>query len=174
VQVAQLSIFGSPQTKRPVRPRARAPRGPASDDTPLPQRPGPHTGVVSYQPVDLVAKLGRFTEHWSPKVIARLNDYEIKVVKLRGEFVWHSHADTDELFLVIDGTLTIQMRDGAVTLGVGQLFVVPRGTEHCPIADGEVAALLIEPAGMLNTGDARGDAAAGLTAQYDNSLSDLA
>jgi mannose-6-phosphate isomerase-like protein (cupin superfamily) len=123
-----------------------------------------HNGVMSHQPVDLVTKLAQFSEHWSPKVIARLNDYEIKVVKLQGEFVWHSHADTDELFLVIDGTLTIQLRDGAVTLGPRQLFVVPRGTEHCPIADGEVAAMLIEPAGVVNTGDASGETAAGLTA----------
>jgi mannose-6-phosphate isomerase-like protein (cupin superfamily) len=125
---------------------------------------------MSYQPVDLGAKLSLFADHWSPKVIARLNDYEIKVVKLKGEFVWHSHADTDELFLVIDGNLTIQFRDGAVALGPGQLFVVPRGVEHCPRADGEVAAMLIEPAGVVNTGDASGQAAAGLTAQYDESL----
>jgi mannose-6-phosphate isomerase-like protein (cupin superfamily) len=125
---------------------------------------------MSYQPVDLGAKLSLFADHWSPKVIARLNDYEIKVVKLKGEFVWHSHADTDELFLVIDGNLTIQFRDGAVALGPGQLFVVPRGVEHCPRADGEVAAMLIEPAGVVNTGDANGQAAAGLTAQYDESL----
>ncbi|MCW2559986.1 MAG: cupin [Mycobacterium sp.] len=125
---------------------------------------------MSYQPVDLGAKLSLFADHWSPKVIARLNDYEIKVVKLKGEFVWHSHADTDELFLVIDGNLTIQFRDGAVSLGPGQLFVVPRGVEHCPRADGEVAAMLIEPAGVVNTGDASVQAAAGLTAQYDESL----
>jgi mannose-6-phosphate isomerase-like protein (cupin superfamily) len=125
---------------------------------------------MPYQPVDLGAKLSLFADHWSPKVIARLNDYEIKVVKLKGEFVWHSHADTDELFLVIDGTLTIQFRDGAVSLGPGQLFVVPRGVEHCPQADGEVAAMLIEPAGVVNTGDASAQAAAGLTAQYDDSL----
>jgi mannose-6-phosphate isomerase-like protein (cupin superfamily) len=125
---------------------------------------------MSYQPVDLGAKLSLFADHWSPKVIARLNDYEIKVVKLKGEFVWHSHADTDELFLVIDGNLTIQFRDGAVALGPGQLFVVPRGVEHCPRADGEVAAMLIEPAGVVNTGDASEQAAAGLTAQYDESL----
>jgi mannose-6-phosphate isomerase-like protein (cupin superfamily) len=125
---------------------------------------------MSYQPVDLGAKLSLFADHWSPKVIARLNDYEIKVVKLKGDFVWHSHADTDELFLVIDGSLTIQFRDGAVSLGPGQLFVVPRGVEHCPRADGEVAAMLIEPAGVVNTGDASGHAAAGLTAPHDDSL----
>ena len=117
-------------------------------------------------PVDLAQKLSLFTEHWSPKVVARLNDYEIKLAKLEGEFVWHSHDETDELFLVLSGELTIQLRDGDVTLGPGQLFVVPRGAEHCPIAAGEVHAMLIEPAGVVNTGDAGGE----LTARYDDSL----
>lgn len=116
--------------------------------------------------VDLRHKLGLFSEHWSPKVVARLNDYEVKVVKVQGEFVWHTHDDTDELFLVIDGKLTIQLRDGDVALGPGQLYVVPRGVEHCPIAEGEVSALLIEPIGVVNTGGAGGD----LTAAYDDSL----
>ncbi len=117
-------------------------------------------------PVDLGEKLASFSEHWAPKVVARLNDYEIKVVKLQGEFVWHTHDDTDELFLVLDGELRIQLRDGDVTLRPGQLYVVPRGVEHCPIADGEVRAVLIEPAGVVNTGDAGGP----LTASYDDSL----
>jgi len=116
--------------------------------------------------IDLAAKLSAFTEHWSPKVIARLNDYEIKVVKLHGEFTWHSHADTDELFLVIDGELTIQLRDGDVVVRAGQLYVVPRGVEHCPIAGGEVHAVLIEPTGVVNTGESGGP----LTAGYDDSL----
>ena len=116
--------------------------------------------------VDLDEKLSAFSEHWTPKVVARLNDYEIKVVKLQGEFVWHSHDDTDELFLVLHGSLTIQLRDGDVTLTAGQLYVVPRGVEHCPIAEGEVHALLIEPAGVVNTGSAGG----ALTAGYDDSL----
>ena len=117
-------------------------------------------------PIDLAEKLSLVSEHWSPKVIARLNDYEIKVVKVKGEFVWHTHDDTDELFLVIDGELTIQLRDGDVTLPPGNMFVVPRGVEHCPIADGEVHAVLIEPVGVVNTGSAGGS----LTAAYDNSL----
>lgn len=121
---------------------------------------------MSNDPIDLAAKLSLFSEHWSPKVVARLNDYEIKVVKLQGEFVWHKHDETDELFFVIDGELIIQMRDGDVQVGPGQLFVVPKGVEHCPIADGEVHAMLIEPAGVQNTGDAGGP----LTAQYDDSL----
>ncbi len=121
-------------------------------------------------PVDLKEKLSAFSEQWSPKVVARLNDYEIKVVKVKGEFIWHTHDDTDELFLVMDGELTIQLRDGDVTLTPGQLFVVPKGVEHCPIADGEVHALLIEPTGVVNTGGAGGS----LTAAYDDSLSQSA
>lgn len=107
--------------------------------------------------VDLAEKLNLFSEHWSPKTVARLNDYEIKVVKIQGEFVWHSHQDTDELFLVLSGQLAIQLRNGEVVLGAGQLFVVPRGVEHCPIAhEGEVHAMLIEPIGTANTGDTSG------------------
>jgi mannose-6-phosphate isomerase-like protein (cupin superfamily) len=118
------------------------------------------------EPIDVADKLAQFSEHWSPKVIARLNDYEIKLAKLKGEFVWHTHDDTDELFLVLEGRLTIQLRDGDVTLTPGQLFVVPRGVEHCPITDGDVAVMLIEPAGVVNTGSAGGE----LTATYDDSL----
>jgi mannose-6-phosphate isomerase-like protein (cupin superfamily) len=117
-------------------------------------------------PVDLAAKLSQFTDLWSPKVVARMNDYEIKVVKVQGKLTWHTHDDTDELFLVIAGRLTIQLRDGDVTLGPGQLYVVPRGVEHCPVADDETHALLIEPAGVVNTGDAGGPQ----TAAYDDSL----
>ena len=122
-------------------------------------------------PIDLAEKLALFSEHWSPKVVARLNEYEIKLVKFDGEFVWHEHADTDELFFVIAGRLTIQLRDPderSVTLGPGQLYVVTRGVEHRPVAEGEVAAMLIEPAGVVNTGDAGGE----LTATYDDSLLD--
>jgi mannose-6-phosphate isomerase-like protein (cupin superfamily) len=118
--------------------------------------------------IDLADKLELFSDHWSPKVVARLNDYEIKLAKLKGEFVWHTHDDTDELFLVIEGVLTIQLRDGDVVLHPGQLYVVPRGVEHCPIAEGDVAVMLIEPAGVVNTGNAGGD----LTAAYDDSLLD--
>jgi mannose-6-phosphate isomerase-like protein (cupin superfamily) len=116
--------------------------------------------------VDLAERLAQFTEHWAPKVVARLNDYEIKVVKVRGEFVWHRHDDTDELFLVLHGELQIRLRDRTVTLGPGQLFVVSRGFEHCPVAEDEVHAVLIEPAGVVNTGDTGGE----LTADYDDSL----
>ena len=116
--------------------------------------------------VDLADKLGLFSEHWSPKVVARLNDYEVKLAKLKGEFVWHTHDDTDELFLVIAGELVIQLRDRDVVVRAGELFVVPRGVEHCPIATDEVHALLIEPAGVVNTGTSGGP----LTAGYDDSL----
>jgi len=119
-------------------------------------------------PIDLADKLALFSEHWSPKVVARLNDYEIKLVKIKGEFVWHDHADTDELFLVVEGALTIRLPDGEVTLGPGQLFVVPRGVEHCPAAAEEAALVLIEPTGVVNTGDAGG----ALTAGYDDGLLD--
>lgn len=122
-------------------------------------------------PIDLADRLALFSEHWSPKVVARLNDYEIKVVKIQGEFVWHDHADTDELFLVLEGSLSIRLRDPderSVTLGPGQLYVVPRGVEHCPVTDGEVAALLVEPIGVVNTGEAGG----ALTATYDDSMLD--
>ena len=118
--------------------------------------------------VDLRDRLSLFSEHWSPKVVATVNDDEVKVVKVKGEFVWHSHADTDELFLVLDGSLTIRLRDGEVTLGPGQLFVVPRGVEHCPVAAEEASVLLVEPTGVVNTGDAGGD----LTAGHDTSLLD--
>ena len=119
--------------------------------------------------VDLREKLSMFSQHWSPKVVATLNDHEVKVVKVKGEFVWHSHPDADELFLVVEGSLTIRLRDGDVTLGPHQLFVVPRGVEHCPVAAEEASIVLIEPAGVVNTGDAGGSE---LTAPHDTSLLD--
>ncbi|MFB6617058.1 cupin domain-containing protein [Streptomyces sp. NPDC085524] len=106
--------------------------------------------------VNIAEKLAGFTEHWAPRRIARVNDYEVKVAKLQGEFVWHTHEDTDELFLVVSGTLTIRLRDGDVVLGPGEIHVVPRGVEHCPAADGEVELLLFEPSGTTNTGTAGG------------------
>lgn len=114
--------------------------------------------------LNLQQLLGRFDEHWSPKSIATLNDYEVKLVKVAGECVWHSHDDTDELFLVISGELTIQLRDRDVVLGAGEMFVVPRGVEHCPRAEEETVALLLEPRGVVNTGDAGGDLTAAIGA----------
>jgi mannose-6-phosphate isomerase-like protein (cupin superfamily) len=116
--------------------------------------------------VNLDERFSHFTEAWSPKVVARLNDYEIKVVRLDGEFPWHEHADTDELFLVLDGMLTIRLRDRDVVLGPGELYVVPKGVEHSPLAEREVRAVLIEPRGVVNTGSAGGP----MTATFDDSL----
>jgi mannose-6-phosphate isomerase-like protein (cupin superfamily) len=107
--------------------------------------------------VNLDAMLARFAEHWSPKKIAQINDYDVRIVKVQGEFTWHKHADTDEFFLVLDGQLTIQMRDRDVVLGPRELFVVPRGVEHCPRADAETAVLLLEPCSAVNTGDVGGN-----------------
>ena len=107
--------------------------------------------------MDLAAKLATFDEHFSPRIVGQLNDYKLQLVKVKGEFVWHSHADTDDFFLVLAGRLTIQLRDRDVELGPGQLFVVPRGVEHCPKADEETHVLLIEPRETVNTGDAGGE-----------------
>ena len=106
--------------------------------------------------VNLEEKFARFSDHWSPKILARLNDYEVKAVKLQGEFVWHRHDETDELFLVTKGTLVIRFRDRDVAIGPGELLVVPKGVEHMPVAEEECEVLLIEPAGTPNTGDAGG------------------
>ena len=106
--------------------------------------------------VNLAEKLALFDEHWRPKVVARMNENDVRIVKVKGEFVWHRHDDTDDFFLVLRGRLTIQLRDRDVELGEGELFVVPRGVEHCPRADDEAAVLLIEPAGTVNTGEAGG------------------
>lgn len=106
--------------------------------------------------VNLAAKLALLDEPFSPGIVGYLNDYKLQVVKVRGEFVWHSHPETDDFFLVLDGRLTIQLRDRDVELGPGELFVVPRGVEHCPRADEEAHVLLIEPRGTPNTGDAGG------------------
>jgi len=107
--------------------------------------------------------LARFAELWSPKRIARLNNYDFRIVKVQGEFTWHTHDDTDEFFLVLGGQLTIQLRDRDVVLRPRELFVVPRGTEHCPRADTETALLLFEPSDVVNTGDACGE----LTAEVE-------
>jgi mannose-6-phosphate isomerase-like protein (cupin superfamily) len=107
--------------------------------------------------VNLAAAFRRFDDLWSPKIVAELNDYDVKLAKVKGEFVWHQHAETDELFLVVKGQLRIRLRDRDVELSEGDLYVVPRGVEHCPIAHDEVHILLIEPRGTLNTGDVRND-----------------
>lgn len=103
--------------------------------------------------IDLSEKLSSFAEHWSPRTVTRFNDCDVMVVKVKGEFVWHKHDDTDDFFLVLKGVLDIQLRDRTITLGPGQMYVVPRGVEHCPVAREEVHLLLIEPTGTPNTGD---------------------
>ena len=106
------------------------------------------------QKVNIPEKLASFSDHWAPRIVARYNDNEVRLVKVEGEFVWHQHPDTDELFLVLDGMLDIELRDRTVTLAAGELFVVPRGTEHRPCArNGEVKLLLIDPKDRPNTGD---------------------
>lgn len=106
---------------------------------------------------NVVAALSAVSEHWQPHRLTSVNDYDVKVVKLQGEFVWHTHPDTDELFLVISGELTIQLRERDVVLGPNDVFVVPKGVEHCPKAADEVHAILFELQGTVNTGDAGGD-----------------
>jgi mannose-6-phosphate isomerase-like protein (cupin superfamily) len=106
--------------------------------------------------ITLAEKLALLDRPYTPGIVGYLNDFKIAVVKAHGEFVWHSHEDTDDFFLVLAGRLTIQLRDRDVELGPGELFVVPRGVEHCPRADEEAHVLLIEPRGTVNTGDAGG------------------
>jgi mannose-6-phosphate isomerase-like protein (cupin superfamily) len=118
---------------------------------------------MSYAPINLKQKFGLFSEYWKPKVIAEMNDYQFKLSKLEGDFIWHEHTETDETFLVIEGNLRIDFRDGVVHLGPGEMFVVPKGVEHKPYAEGEVKLMIIEPRGVLNTGHASGE----LTAQND-------
>jgi mannose-6-phosphate isomerase-like protein (cupin superfamily) len=113
--------------------------------------------------IDLAAKAAQIPAQWSPRVVAELNDYQCKVVRIEGDFVWHDHPDTDELFLVLEGELRIDFRDGAVTLGPGELYIVPRGVEHKPYAAREVKLLLVEPRGVPNTGSSGG----ALTAEND-------
>ena len=107
--------------------------------------------------VDLAEKFASFDEVWAPKVVAELNGQLVKVVKFEGEYVWHHHEDEDELFWVVRGRVTIRLRDGDVTLGPGELYVVPRGVEHMPIADGVAEVVLFEPASTLNTGNVRNE-----------------
>jgi mannose-6-phosphate isomerase-like protein (cupin superfamily) len=103
--------------------------------------------------INLAAKLTTFSDHWSPRTVAQLNDFDVMVVKVKGEFVWHKHDETDDFFLVLKGTLDIRLRDRTITLGPGEMYIVPKGVEHCPFARDEVHLLLIEPTGTPNTGD---------------------
>lgn len=108
---------------------------------------------MDYQPINLSEKLSKFTEQWSPRIVVQMNDYQFKLAKLHGEFIWHSHPETDEVFIVLYGQLEIQFRDGQVTLNEGEMFLVPKGQEHRPVAQQECHIMLVEPAGTLNTGD---------------------
>jgi mannose-6-phosphate isomerase-like protein (cupin superfamily) len=108
---------------------------------------------MNYQSINFKEKLAKFSEQWSPKIIAQMNDYHFKIVKVQGEFIWHDHPDTDEVFVVLKGQLEIQFRDGSVLLKEGEMFVVPKGLEHKPVAEQECYILLVEPAGTVNTGD---------------------
>jgi mannose-6-phosphate isomerase-like protein (cupin superfamily) len=112
---------------------------------------------MSYTAVNFRKKFGLFTEQWAPKVVAEMNNYQIKLVRLKGDFIWHDHQDTDEAFIVIEGDLRIDFRDGAVHLAAGEMFVVPKGVEHKPYAENEVKLLLIEPCGVQNTGSQGGE-----------------
>ena len=102
--------------------------------------------------INFQEKFSLFTEQWQPKVVAEMNDYQFKIVRLEGDFIWHDHKDTDETFIVLEGNLRIDFRDGVVNLSAGEMYVVPKGVEHKPFADGEVKLLLIEPRGVMNTG----------------------
>lgn len=113
--------------------------------------------LPALQGIDLAAKCASVPETWQPRVVAKLNDYHFKVARLEGEFIWHDHPDTDEAFLVLEGRLWIDLPDGSVKLGPGELFVVPAGVRHRPRAEGEVRLLLVEPRGVVNTGSEGGD-----------------
>lgn len=107
--------------------------------------------------INLGDKLSKFIDHWKPRVIAEMNDYQFKLVKLRGEFVWHLHEDTDETFIVLEGEMSIKFRDGQVDLTAGEMIVVPKGIEHKPVSERECAVMVIEPRGVINTGGAEGE-----------------
>ncbi len=109
------------------------------------------------EPIDLSEKFALFSEYWRPKIVGELNDSYVKLAKLKGEFVWHRHAQEDELFMVVKGSLTIRLRDRVVVLGEGQFVIIPRGVEHLPIAESEAQVLLLEPKVTVNTGDQPGE-----------------
>ena len=111
---------------------------------------------MEFKKINLQQKYSKFTDLWSPKIIAEMNNYQFKIVKIKGDFVWHSHNHTDETFIVIEGNMTIQLRDGKVELSEGEMYVVPKGVEHKPFAEDECKILVIEPKGVINTGDVKG------------------
>ena len=113
--------------------------------------------------INLKEKLSKFSDHWSPKIIAEMNDYQFKLVKIKGDFVWHNHADTDETFIVVEGKMKIEFENETVELNEGEMYVVPKGVEHKPCAETECKIMLVEPRGVVNTGNTEGD----LTASND-------
>jgi mannose-6-phosphate isomerase-like protein (cupin superfamily) len=117
----------------------------------------PCDAVKRHEVINFARKFDLLSEQWTPRVVAELNDYQFKVVRIEGDFVWHDHPETDEAFIVLDGELRIDFRDRSVVLGSGEMFVVPKGTEHKPFAENEVKMLLIEPRGTLNTGHEGGE-----------------
>ncbi len=118
---------------------------------------------MQFDAINFKDKFSKFTEHWSPRVVAEMNDYQFKLVKVEGEFVWHDHPDTDEVFIVLKGILNIEFRDGLVTLNSGEMFVIPKGVEHKPVANSECEIMIVEPKGVVNTGDSGSE----LTAKND-------
>jgi mannose-6-phosphate isomerase-like protein (cupin superfamily) len=123
-----------------------------SDDLALDAEHSTSIGADTVNAINLAEKLAMFNGYWQPRTIGQFNGHDLMVVKVKGEFVWHKHDDTDDFFLVLKGRVTIRMREGSVTLGPGELFVVPKGLEHCPVAEEEAHVLLIEPTGTPNTG----------------------
>jgi mannose-6-phosphate isomerase-like protein (cupin superfamily) len=109
---------------------------------------------MKYHAINLNEKLSKFSEHWSPKIIGEMNDYQFKLVKIQGDFVWHDHKDTDEVFIVIEGEMTIEFRDGGVNLSKGEMYVIPKDVEHKPYAEKECHIMIVEPRGVVNTGEA--------------------
>ena len=118
---------------------------------------------MSKKSINLLEKFSKFSEHWSPRVVAEMNDYQFKLAKIQNDFIWHDHKDTDEVFLVIEGSMSIEFRDGKVDLTAGEMYVVPKGVVHKPYAKDECKIMFIEPRGITNTGDAGGE----LTAEDD-------
>jgi mannose-6-phosphate isomerase-like protein (cupin superfamily) len=116
--------------------------------------------MTGYKPINFETKLRQFSEKWSPKIIAELNDYQFKLAKIEGEFTWHKHVDTDEAFIILKGVLVIEFRDGQIGLKAGEMYVVPRGVEHKPVAEHECHILLVEPKGVVNTGDVKSELSA--------------
>ena len=112
---------------------------------------------MNYTPINLKEKLAKLNEQWKPRVVAQLNEYQFKIAKLQGDFIWHSHPETDEAFIILAGELTIEFRDGKVRLCEGDMYIVPKGVEHKPFAKEECSIMLVEPEGAINTGDAGGE-----------------